>query len=183
MRRFPIVVIAIVGVTVFASPAFAGRFYLNPNIGAAFPMAEKDKPTLGVGLAAGYTFTSYLAAGVGYTYLHPFGTYRIENDRVLDGTHMFDVNATLFKNLKVITPYMRIGVGAYRMTFTRPDDSQFQNLGDPDPVTEPLLNVGAGIRIHPIPFLGLTIGVAYHALSGTTDFVEPVATLGFSLGK
>lgn len=146
--------------------AEAGGFYLNPSMGAAIPMEGDAKPSISVGLSAGYAFTSYLAAGVGYSYLHATGSQELK------ATHMYDVNATLFKRLVVVTPYVRVGVGAYTMTFDHLDSR-----------TEPMLKAGAGLHIHPIPFIGLTAGITYYMLSDSVDFFEPLLTLGFSLGK
>ena len=149
-----------------AGRAEAGGFYLNPSMGAAIPMESDAKPSISVGLSAGYAFTSYLAAGVGYSYLHP------TDSQELKATHLYDVNATLFKRLVVVTPYVRVGVGAYTMTFDHHDSR-----------TEPLFKAGAGLHIHPIPLIGLTAGITYYMLSESVDFFEPVLTLGFSLGK
>jgi len=72
----------------------------------------------------------------------------------------------------VLTPYVRVGAGAYTMNFEH-QDSQ----------TKALFNVGAGVSLHPIPFIGLTAGITYHVLMDSVDFFEPTITLGFSLGK
>lgn len=115
---------------------------------------------------AGYEFTSWLAAGIGYRYLHDTG---IED---LEATHLYEGTATVFKRLVVVTPYVRAGAGAYTMTFDTRDS-----------VTKALFDVGAGLALHPIPFVGLTAGVTYHVLAGAVDFLEPMVTFGFSLGK
>ena len=148
------------------SLARAGGFYFNPSLGAAIPTEGSTKPSVGAGLSAGYEFTSYLAAGLSYRFLYAAG------DQELNTTHMYDLNATLFKRLPVITPYFRLGAGAYTMTFDHLDTR-----------TDPLFNVGAGVHLHPIPFIGLTAGVTYHVLVDATDFIEPLIYLGFSLGK
>ncbi|MEW6440675.1 MAG: outer membrane beta-barrel protein [bacterium] len=149
-----------------ASGALAGGFYLNPSVGAAIPTEGDNSPSIGLGLDVGYEFTSWLAGGVSYRYLHDTGREELES------THLYDVNATLFKRLVVVTPYVRAGVGAYTMTFEHEDSN-----------TDPLFNIGAGIGLHPIPFIGLTAGVTYHLLADSVDFFEPMITFGFSLGK
>ena len=64
--------------------AAAGGFYLLPTLGAAFPTEGDADPSLGVGVLAGYEFTRYLAAGVGYRYLYATGS----DD--LNSTHIYD---------------------------------------------------------------------------------------------
>jgi len=149
-----------------ASPAYAGGFYLNPSLGVAIP-AEGDKdPSVGVGVDVGYEFTSWLAAGLGYRYLHDTG---VED---LEATHLYEGTVTIFKRLVVVTPYVRAGAGAYTMTFETRDS-----------MTKALFDIGAGLALHPIPFVGLTAGLTYHVLAGAVDFFEPMVTFGFSLGK
>jgi hypothetical protein len=121
---------------------------------------------VGAGVDVGYEFTGWLDAGVGYRYLHDTGLEELE------ATHLYDANVTVFKRLVVVTPYIRAGAGAYTMTFEHRDS-----------VTKALFNIGAGLALHPIPFVGLTAGVTYHVLAGAVDFFEPMVTFGFSLGK
>ena len=52
-----------------------------------------------------------------------------------------------------------------------------------DSLTKPMFNVGGGLHIHPIPFIGFTAGITYYVLEGSFDYFEPVISLGVSLGK
>lgn len=149
-----------------AGPVYAGGFYLNPSLGVAIPTEGDKSPSVGVGVDVGYEFTSWLAAGLGYRYLHDTG---VED---LEATHLYEGTVTIFKRLVVVTPYVRAGAGAYTMTFDTRDS-----------MTKALFNIGAGLALHPIPFVGLTAGVTYHVLAGAVDFFEPMVTFGFSLGK
>jgi hypothetical protein len=166
MKRVTSWIVTVWFVLFFVQKAVAGGFYLLPTLGAAFPTEGDADPSVGVGVLAGYEFTSYLAAGVGYRYLYATGS----DD--LNSTHLYDANVTLFKRLVVLTPYVRLGGGAYTMTFDQQDSR-----------TDALFNLGGGVHIHPIPFIGFTLGFTYYVASGALDFVEPAMTLGFSLGK
>lgn len=143
-----------------------GGFYLIPSAGVAISTEGNRDVSIGAGAVAGYEFTSYLAAGVEYRYLHATG------NQEMNSAHLYGVDATLFKKLAVVTPYVRVGVGAYTMTFDHRGNQ-----------TDPMVNVGAGLHIQPIPFLGLTLGITYYVLTGTVDLFEPEISFLFSLGK